>query len=115
MPDPETITVLQGFANGIAQNLISSAIVEWKKQKDDNKALEAATLLEDHEHSKALEERIAQKICDAFRNLSLSEQELNLILPLVSDAVFSGALARQILEDRYSSEEIANLIVQASP
>jgi tetratricopeptide (TPR) repeat protein len=115
MLDPETITVLQGFANGIAQNLISSAIVEWKKQKDDNKALEAATLLEDHEHSKALEERIAQKICDAFRNLSLSEQELNLILPLVSDAVFGGALARQILEDRYSSEEIAKLIVQASP
>ena len=115
MFDPETITVLQGFANGIAQNLISSAVVEWKKQKDDKKALETATLLEDYEHSKPLEDRIAQKICEAFRNLSLGKQEFNLILPLASDAAFGGELARQILDDKCSSENIAKLIIRCSP
>jgi tetratricopeptide (TPR) repeat protein len=115
MLDPEEILVLQGFAYGIAQNLISTAIVEWKKRKDDTKALETAMLLENHEHSKPLEERIGQRICQALRNLNLSKQAFSLILPLASDAVIGGELARQILEDKYASDDIAKLINRCSP
>jgi tetratricopeptide (TPR) repeat protein len=115
MLDPGTITVLQGFANGLSQNLIASIIVEGKKLKDDKKALETAMLLEHYEHSKLSEERIAQRVCEALRSLDLGKQEFNLILPLASDPVFGGELALQILEDRYSSEEIAKLIIRCSP
>src|SRR2546426_5143020 len=115
MLDPETTLVLQGFSYGIAQNLIASIIVEGKKLKDDRKALENAALLERHEHSKPIEDRIAQRICEALRNLSLNKQQFELLLPFASDVVFGGNLARQILADRYSPEEVAKLIVECSP
>lgn len=115
MPDPETILVLQGFGYGIAQNLIASIIVEGKKLKDDQKALESVALLESHEQSKPIQERIAQKVCEALRNLNLRKQQFELLLPLASDPIFGGELARQILADRYSSEEVARLVLDCSP
>ena len=66
MLDAETISLLQGFGYGIAQNLIASIIVEGKKLKDDKRALENAELLEQHDHSKPLENRIVQRICKHF-------------------------------------------------
>jgi tetratricopeptide (TPR) repeat protein len=115
MLPPETISALQGFGYGIAQNLIASLIVEGKKLKDDRKAHERAALLESYEHSKPLEERIAQKVCEGLRNLNLEKQQFELLLPLASDSMIGGELARQILADRYSSEEMAKLIVASAP
>jgi tetratricopeptide (TPR) repeat protein len=114
MLNPETVTVIQGFAYGIAQNLIASIIVEGKKLKDDKKAIETVKVLENHEHSKPTEARIAEKVCEALRKLNIGKQEFNLILPLASDAVLGEELARQILEDRYSAEEIVKLIGEGS-
>ena len=115
MLDPETILTLQGFAYGIAQNLIASIIVEGKKLKDDRQVLENAALFERHEHSKPLEDRIVQRVCEALRNLNLNKPGFDLLLPLASDAIFGGELARQILADRYSAEDVTKLIVRCSP
>jgi len=72
-------------------------------------------LLERHEHSKPLEDRIAQKVCEALRNLNLNKQQFDLLLPLASDPILGGELARQILAERYSPDEVAKLIVNYSP
>ena len=114
MIDSETIVVLQGFGYGIAQNLIASIIVEGKKLKDDGKAIESAALLERHENSKPLQDRIARKVCEALRNLHLNKEQFDLLNPLASDPIVGGELARQILTDRYSPEALSKLILGAS-
>src|SRR5438876_9351671 len=100
VPNPETIALLQSFGYGIAQNLIASAIVEWKKLKDDRHAQENATWLENFEHSKPLESRIADAVCEAFSQLNLSRARFQIFLSLASDPIFGSELARQILADR---------------
>lgn len=115
MLSPETILTLQGFAYGIAQNLISSAIVEWKKTKDDEHSQENAAWLEKVEHSKMLQSRIEQAICRAFQNSKFTTEQFRLMLPLSSDPIFGGELASQLLSNTYSAESIQALIRQCSP
>jgi hypothetical protein len=75
VPDPETIVLLQSFGYGIAQSLIASAIVEWKKLKDDRLAQENTGWLGNVEHSKALQTRIAQSVIyAAIKGLELLMQ-----------------------------------------
>lgn len=115
MLSPEAILTLQGFAYGIAQNLISSAIVEWKKLKDDRKAQENAAWLEKVEHSKPLENRVVQAVCEAFRNSRFTNEQLQLVLPLSSDPLFGSELAQQILADTCSEEVFTSIILRYSP
>src|SRR5688572_33490555 len=115
VPDPETIALLQSFGYGIAQNLIASAIVEWKKLKDDRGAQESVTWLAKAEHAKPLENRIGQSVCEALRNLNLTKKQFELLLPLASDPILGGELVRQILADRYSPEAVTALIIKSSP
>jgi len=77
VPDPETIALLQSFGYGMAQNLISSAIVEWKKLKDDKNAQENTAWLENVEHSKPLEDRVVQSVCEAHRKIDLLDAILD--------------------------------------
>jgi tetratricopeptide (TPR) repeat protein len=115
MLDLETTQSAQSFAYGMAQNLVSSLIVEWKKRKEDRKAQEAAELFERHEHSKSFEARVTQTTCQAFCNLNLSKAQFDILVPSASDPVFGTELARQIIEDRYTSESVAALIARCSP
>jgi tetratricopeptide (TPR) repeat protein len=111
VPDPETIALLQSFGYGIAQNLIASAIVEWKKLKDDRQAQDNAAWLSTVEHSKRLETRIGQNVCTAFHRLNLSREHLNLLLPLATDAVLNAELTKQIIADHYTVDSVASLVL----
>jgi tetratricopeptide (TPR) repeat protein len=112
--DTETISLLQGFGYGMAQNLISSIIVEGKKLKDDKRAIDNAVLLEQHDRAKPLESRIVQRICDALRDLDLSRQRFESLIPLAADPIFGAELAQQILNDRYSPSEVVSLAVRCA-
>ena len=112
MLDPETIALIESSAYGLAQNLIASAIVEWKKLKDDREAQENAAWLEDHEHAKALIDRISQKTALALRQSNLSREHFNLLLPLAQDAVLSSELTKQIIADNYSAESFTKLMLK---
>jgi tetratricopeptide (TPR) repeat protein len=114
-PSPETIALLQSFGHGIAQNLIASAIVEWKKLKDDHRAQESAAWVEDIEHRKSIERRISQSVSQALRDLNIGQADLNVLLPLGSDPVLSAELARQIVSDKYSADSVAKLLLGHLP
>jgi predicted Zn-dependent protease len=115
VPDPESIALLQSFGYGIAQNLIASAIVEWKKLRDDGRAQENAVWLENIEHSKTLQTRIAQNVSQALRHLNLSREHLNLLLPLATDTVLNAELAQQIASDKYSAHSVVKLVLEHQP
>jgi hypothetical protein len=115
MLSPEAILTFQVFAYGMAQNLISSAIVEWKKLKNDRKAQENAAWLEKVEHSKSLENRMVQAVCEAFRNSRFTNEQFQLVLPLSSDLLFGSDLAQQILADTCSREVFRSIILRYSP
>jgi len=76
------MALFQSFGYGFAQNLIASAVVEWKKLKDDKHAQESAAWLEKVEHSKPLENRIVETVSEALRNLNLTKAQFELVLPL---------------------------------
>lgn len=113
--DPATIALLQSFGYDIAKGLIASAIVEGKKLKDDRQAHEMSVWLSEFEHAKALDERIGQKIYRAFQNINLGKKEFELLIPLASDVVLITELVRQLVEDRYTSDSVANLILETQP
>jgi hypothetical protein len=105
--DPDTTVLLQSFGYDIGKGLITSAIVEWKKLKDDHTAQETANFFDDVNNSKAIAIRVQEKICQGFQQLRLNKQEVEMLLPLASDPLLTTELARQIVSDNPSNAFIS--------
>ncbi len=115
MLDSDTISLIQSFSYAISQGLIASAIVEWKKLKDDSQAQENAAWLENVQHSKALNTSISEKINLAFRQLNPSREYLDFLLPLAADPLLNAELTKQIVSDAYSEQSIVKLVLEHQP
>jgi tetratricopeptide (TPR) repeat protein len=107
-----TAATIASFGYKIGQSFLQSALIEWKKLKDNREAQARVIWLADIEQAKILSERIANKISAAFRAINLTEEEFNLLIPLASDPVLNTELSRLIISDTYTPESIVNLILE---
>ena len=115
MLDPVTADILASFSLGIAQNAIVGAVTEWKKSRDDERALQNSEWLADYEHRKSLTTRVSRKITESFRNLSVTRSDAQSLLTLANDQLVSDELARQIVASSYTPRTITNLILEQQP